>query len=46
MYLKNFFKALSVEVIELNGKEFKEPEKELIDDLIAILTFLLENFME
>jgi len=38
MLLRSFFKALSVEVIELNGKEFKEPEKELIDDLIAILT--------
>ena len=34
---KEFFKALGVEIIEVNGKKFKEPEKELIEDLIAIL---------
>jgi len=35
---EEFFKALGVEIIEVNGKKFKEPEKELIEDLIAILT--------
>ncbi len=37
-YLVEFFKALGVEVVVVNGKEFKEPEKELVEDLIAILT--------
>jgi len=35
---KEFFKAIGVEIIEVNGRKLKEPEKELIDDLIAILT--------
>ena len=33
-----FFKALGVEVLVLNGEEQKEPERELVEDLIAILT--------
>ncbi|ADO45274.1 DNA binding domain protein, excisionase family [Hydrogenobacter thermophilus TK-6] len=37
-YFVEFFKALGVEIIAVNGKEFKEPEKELVEDLIAILT--------
>ena len=37
-YFVEFFKALGVEVIAINGKEQKEPEKELVEDLIAILT--------
>ena len=37
-YFVSFFKALGVEVIAVNGKEFKESEKELVEDLIAILT--------
>jgi len=35
---KEFFKGFGVEVIVLNGESQKEPEKELIEDLIAILT--------
>ncbi len=27
-----------MEIIEVNGRKLKEPEKELIEDLIAILT--------
>ncbi|PMP93587.1 MAG: IS607 family transposase [Thermodesulfobacterium geofontis] len=38
-YFVEFFKALGVEVISVNGKNYKEPEKELVEDLIAILTF-------
>ncbi|MGC9100843.1 MAG: IS607 family transposase [Caldisericum sp.] len=37
-YFVEFFKALGVEVVAVNGKEHKEPEKELVEDLIAILT--------
>jgi len=37
-YFVEFFKALGVEVTAVNGKEFKEPKKELVEDLIAILT--------
>lgn len=35
---KEFFKALGVEVIEVNGREFKEPQEELVEDLITIIT--------
>ena len=34
-----FFRALGVDVLVLNGEEQKEPERELVEDLIAILTF-------
>jgi len=37
-YFVEFLKALGVEVTAVNGKEFKEPKKELVEDLIAILT--------
>jgi excisionase family DNA binding protein len=37
-YFVEFFKALGVEVVAADGKELKEPEKELVEDLIAILT--------
>lgn len=37
-YFVEFFKALGVEVVAVNGKEFKESEKELVEDLISILT--------
>ena len=37
-YFVEFFKALGVDVIAVNGKEFKEPEQELVEDLIAVLT--------
>ena len=33
-----FFKALGVEVLILDGEGQKEPERELVEDLIAILT--------
>ena len=33
-----FFKALGVEILVLNGEGQKEPKKELVEDLIAILT--------
>ncbi|MBW1975844.1 MAG: IS607 family transposase [Deltaproteobacteria bacterium] len=33
-----FFKALGVDVLVLNGEEQEEPERELVEDLIAILT--------
>jgi len=35
---KEFFKALGVEVVEVNGREFKEPQEELVEDLITIIT--------
>ena len=35
---REFFKGFGVEIIVLNGEDQKEPEKELIEDLIAILT--------
>jgi len=35
---KEFFRALGVEVIEVNGKKFKEPQEELVEDLITIIT--------
>jgi len=35
---REFFKGLGVEILVLNGEEQKPPEKELIEDLIAILT--------
>ena len=34
-----FFRALGVDVLVLNGEEQKEPERELVEDLIAVLTF-------
>ncbi|MCS7308462.1 MAG: IS607 family transposase, partial [Aquificaceae bacterium] len=37
-YFVEFFKALGVQVVSVQGKEFKEPEKELVEDLISILT--------
>ncbi len=37
-YFEEFLKALGVEVIAIDGKEMKEPEKELVKDLIEILT--------
>jgi len=33
-----FFRALGVDVLVLNGEEQKEPERELVEDLIAVLT--------
>ncbi|PMP69202.1 MAG: IS607 family transposase [Thermodesulfobacterium geofontis] len=38
-YFVEFFKALGVEVVAVNGKEYKESQQELVEDLIAILTF-------
>jgi len=35
---KEFFKALGVEVVEVNGKKFREPQEELVEDLITIIT--------
>ena len=35
---KEFFKGLGVEIMVLNGESQKEPERELVEDLIAILT--------
>jgi len=35
---KEFFRGFGVEILVLNGEEQKEPEKELVEDLIAILT--------
>ena len=35
---REFFKGFGVEIQVLNGKEHREPEKELIEDLVAILT--------
>ncbi len=35
---KEFFRALGVEVIEVNGKKFKEPQEELVEDLITFIT--------
>jgi len=35
---KEFFRSFGVEVLVLNGEEQKEPERELVEDLIAILT--------
>jgi excisionase family DNA binding protein len=43
-YFVEFFKALGVDVIAVNGKEQKEPEKELVEDLIAILTSFAGKF--
>lgn len=37
-YFEEFFNALGVEVISVDGKDMKEPEKELVKDLIEILT--------
>jgi predicted site-specific integrase-resolvase len=37
-YFEEFFNALGVKVISIDGKEMKEPEKELVKDLIEILT--------
>jgi len=37
-YFEEFFKALGVKVIAIDGKEMKESEKELVKDLIEILT--------
>jgi len=33
-----FFRVLGVEVLVVNGEEQREPERELVEDLIAILT--------
>ncbi len=35
---KEFFRGFGVEILVLNGTDQKEPEKELIEDLVAILT--------
>ena len=35
---REFFKGFGVEIQVLNGEEHREPEKELIEDLVAILT--------
>ncbi len=35
---KEFFKALGVEVVEVNRKKFREPQEELVEDLITIIT--------
>ena len=37
-YLRNFFDALGVELVVLNGGENEEQKKELAEDLIAIVT--------
>jgi len=37
-YFEEFFKALGVSVISVDGREMKEPEQELVRDIIEILT--------
>jgi excisionase family DNA binding protein len=42
-YFVEFFKALGVDVIAVNGNESKESEEELLEDLIIILNFFADK---
>jgi excisionase family DNA binding protein len=42
-YFVEFFKALGVEVISVNGKESKESEEELLEDLVDVLNFFADK---